>query len=63
MCQKIFISTPVPMVGKKQKHTIFMETSVGNENMQVRIKAQKITAALNGNYSAGGLLPLVNLAY
>jgi len=25
------------------KHTVFMETSVGNENMQVRIKAQKIT--------------------
>ena len=44
------------------KHTVFMETSVGNENMQVRIKAQKITEALNGNYSAGdSLLPLDSL--
>jgi hypothetical protein len=37
-----------------------METSVGNENMQVRIKAQKITEALNGNDSAGDSLLLLD---
>ena len=39
--------------GGYSKHAVFMKTAVGNQNMEVRMKSEKIAEGLNDDNSPG----------